>query len=210
MAEHEIDAIGAEASAMMNNIIRMATLVALRTRERGQKEADLRLKVMERQAKLQQLELERELRLEKAQDPRNLALERMVERTGVTLEREQGIARELGRELGAERAAIRSAERTMERAGTMTLERERDYRPTVGRSGATFDSAERRAALAMELVELGVAPELLEVRMLAEMANAKPAHEAAREQLRERSDSFLRERTLERTRERERDLGRER
>lgn len=37
-----------------------------------------------------------------------------------------------------------------------------------------FDSAERRTALAMHLAELGVEPELIEIRMLCELAQAQP------------------------------------
>lgn len=62
-------------------------------------------------------------------------------------------------------------------------ERSDEREPTVPEKGPPpleFDSVERRTALAMHLAELGVEPELIEVRMLCELAQAQPPVEAAR------------------------------
>jgi hypothetical protein len=187
MAEHDMDAIGAEASAMMKTMLQLATLVALRTRERGQKEAEQRVKVTQARLKEAKELTARQVRESKARDPRNLELQRMIERSGVVLTKDRAAlrrdnqelereSRELGREQGdltMMAVGVEAQRNEVERElGTVTLME----RPTM-----EFDSPERRLALALELAELGVEPELIEVRMLAEMAQGRPLVDAARE-----------------------------
>lgn len=77
----ELDDIGRETAAMVKTMLQLATLVALRARERGQKEAEARVKVTEaRNKEARELQI-REARDAKAKDPRNLELARMVEKT---------------------------------------------------------------------------------------------------------------------------------
>ncbi len=189
MAE-ELDDIGRETAAIMRQMLQLATLVALRTRERGQKEAEARVKVTESRIKeARELQL-REARESKARDPRNSELARMLERPplekGVSLERDSfsehaSAARSAAQEAASSRAPVR------------------------------YDSTERRSALAQHLSRIGVAPELASVRMLMEVGQAAPAAEAVRtipedalrlKQARER-EGLARERTLERSRTRE-------
>ncbi|WP_067666629.1 hypothetical protein [Nocardia miyunensis] len=153
----EMDEIGAETSSIMKQMLQLATLVALRTRERGQKEAEARVKVTESRVK-EARELQfREAREAKAKDPRNLELTRMFEKAplerGVSLERDRSIS---------------------DRTGTAA--------PVGGQTtpSVRYDSAERRTALAQHLNRIGVAPELAAVRMLMEVGQAQPASEAVR------------------------------
>ncbi|MQY29009.1 hypothetical protein [Nocardia aurantia] len=187
MAE-ELDDIGRETAALMKQMLQLATLVALRTRERGQKEAEARVKVTEQRIKdAKELAL-REARESKAKDPRNVELTRMLdrpplERPGVSLERDR-FAAEASAARGEAQAAAAAA-------------------PAV-----RYDSAERRTALAAHLTKIGVAPELRQIRMLMEVGQAQPASEAVRsvpddnERLakRLREQELARQRGLERSR----------
>lgn len=173
MAE-EIDTIGAEMSATMKTVLQLATLVALRTRERGQKEAEARVKLT--QAKIKEAkELQaRQTREAKAKDPRNLELQQMIARNGVVLEKDRGDQKRDRAETG--RMTARAEADRME---ANRLETDKQKIQITEQPPLEFDSAERRTALALHLAELGVEPELIEVRMLAEMAQGQPSIESA-------------------------------
>ncbi|MFI6866443.1 hypothetical protein [Nocardia sp. NPDC050406] len=158
MAE-ELDDIGRETAAMMRQMLQLATLVALRTRERGQKEAEARVKMTEsRQKEARERQL-REAADSKAKDPRNLELARMIEKPpldkGVSLEKDR---------FAAQAEATRMAATQAAQAKTLVR----------------HDSVERRAALAQHLTRMGIAPELAAVRMLLEVGQAQSAAEAVR------------------------------
>ncbi|WP_330179840.1 hypothetical protein OHB26_25830 [Nocardia sp. NBC_01503] len=162
MAE-ELDDIGRETAAMMRQMLQLATLVALRTRERGQKEAEARVKVTEaRQKEARERQL-REAADAKAKDPRNVELARMIEKPpldkGVSLEKDRFAAQAEATRMAATQAAM-------------------------NKSLTRYDSVERRTALAQHLSRMGIAPELAAVRMLMEVGQAQSAAEAikAREQ----------------------------
>ncbi|MEU0541102.1 hypothetical protein [Nocardia sp. NPDC005978] len=162
MAE-ELDDIGAQTAAMMRQMLQLATLVALRTRERGQKEAEARVKVTEaRHKEARELQL-REAADSKAKDPRNLELARMIEKPpldkGVSLEKDRFAAQAEATRMAATQAAM-------------------------NKNLVRYDSVERRTALAQHLSRMGIAPELAAVRMLLEVGQAQSAAEAvkAREQ----------------------------
>ncbi|MFC3962998.1 hypothetical protein [Nocardia jiangsuensis] len=160
MAE-ELDDIGKETAAVMRTMLQIATLVALRTRERGQKEAEARVKVTEaRMKEARELQV-REARESKAKDPRNVELSRLMDRAptpskGLSLEKDR---------LSAERDSV----------GMAAAESAMKATPTI-----RYDSAERRSAIAQHLERLGVAPELAAVRMLVEMGHGAPPEEAVR------------------------------
>ncbi|MEV6066371.1 hypothetical protein AB0L82_07460 [Nocardia sp. NPDC052001] len=158
MAE-ELDDIGRETAAMMRQMLQLATLVALRTRERGQKEAEARVKVTEaRQKEARERQL-REAADAKAKDPRNVALARMIEKPpldkGVSLEKDRFAAQAEATRMAATQAAM-------------------------NKSLVRYDSVERRTALAQHLSRMGIAPELAAVRMLMEVGQAQSAAEAVR------------------------------
>ena len=90
----ELDDIGAETAAMMKTMLQIATLVALRTRERGQKEAEARVKVTEARIKEARELQVREARDAKAKDPRNAKLISASEL-------HQQVARKYGMQIGA-------------------------------------------------------------------------------------------------------------
>ncbi|MGW4369042.1 hypothetical protein ACWEKT_25680 [Nocardia takedensis] len=152
----ELDDIGAETAAMMKTMLQIATLVALKTRERGQKEAEARVKVTEARIKEARELQVREARDAKAKDPRNVELARMVEKAvpspGISLDKDK-----------------------------FSPQREASL---AGASSATpqirYDSPERRSAIAAHLARIGVAPELAKVRMLVELGQGAPVEEAAR------------------------------
>ncbi|WP_054811759.1 hypothetical protein [Nocardia arizonensis] len=155
----ELDDIGAETAAMMKTMLSLATLIALRTRERGQKEAEARVKITEARIKeAKELQI-REARDAKAKDPRNAELARMVENAvsspGISLDKDR-----FGPQAGADRMATAAA---MPAA------------PQI-----RYDSPERRTAIAAHLARIGVAPELAAVRMLVEVGQGAPVEEAAR------------------------------
>lgn len=158
----ELDDIGSESAAMMRTMLQMATLVALKSREHGQKEAEARAKAVEAKIKeAKELQL-REAREAKAKDPRNIELDMM--KSGPALHR---------------------SEPTLADAMTdgVTLSKELDN-PFAVTSHATeslaYDSAERRQALAAHLQRSGVSPELTQVRMLVEAGRGISPDEAIR------------------------------
>jgi hypothetical protein len=155
----ELDDIGRETAAMMRTMLQLATLVALRTRERGQKEAEARVKVTDaRNQEARELQV-REARDSKAKDPRNLELARMVDKavpsTGISLEKDR---------FAAQAEASRMAATASAQA-----------KPVI-----RYDSEERRMAIAAHLARIGIAPELAAVRMLIEVGQAQPPEEAVR------------------------------
>ncbi len=183
----ELDDIGSETASMMRTMLQMATLVALKSREHGQKEAESRAKAIEAKMKeARELQI-REARDLKAKDPRNVELVQMmsmgsravesrgVETRGVSLSKPTGSA------FASSGAATPSS---------------------------SYDSAERRSAIAAHLQRAGVAPELSQVRMLVEMGQGISPDEAIR--LRDAATRNLpvRERGLERARERGIERGR--
>ncbi|MGV9676697.1 hypothetical protein ACWDSJ_15580 [Nocardia sp. NPDC003482] len=161
MAE-ELDDIGRETAALMKQMLQLATLVALRTRERGQKEAEARVKITDaRRKEARELAL-REAREAKAKDPRNFELARMLERPpldkGVSLEKDRFAAQASATRMAAQAAAKDKAAKEMNR----------------------YDSVERRTALAAHLARIGIAPDLAAVRMLMEVSQAQPPQAAVR------------------------------
>ncbi|WP_405493439.1 hypothetical protein [Nocardia sp. NBC_00511] len=182
MAE-ELDDIGRETAAMMRQMLQLATLVALRTRERGQKEAEARVKVTEARQKEGRERVLREAADAKAKDPRNLELARMIEKPplekGVSLEKDRFAAQAESTRMAATQAA-------------------------KSKGLVRHDSVERRAALAQHLTRMGISPELASVRMLMEVGQAQSAADAAR--LREQATEVAQRRAREvdaRARERE-------
>ena len=158
MAE-ELDDIGRETAALMRQMLQLATLVALRTRERGQREAEARVKVTQERVKDTRERMLREAREAKAKDPRNLELTRMIDRPalerGISLDRSDNLVRT-------------RTPRTVERQQTRERETSR------------YDSPERRQALAAHLSRVGVAPDVAAVRMLMDVSQAQPPQAAVR------------------------------
>ncbi|AYF74387.1 hypothetical protein D7D52_11540 [Nocardia yunnanensis] len=187
MAE-ELDDIGRETAAMMRQMLQLATLVALRTRERGQKEAEARVRVTEARQKETRERRLREAADAKARDPRNRELSRILERP--TLERDRGVSLEKDR-FSAQAEASRMAAQQ------------------ANRGSARYDSVERRTALAQHLSRMGISPELQSVRMLMEVGQAQSAQDAVRLREQEATQRRVREQE-ERERERERTRSRER
>ncbi|RMI30620.1 hypothetical protein [Nocardia stercoris] len=101
MAE-ELDDIGRETAAVMRQMLQLATLVALRTRERGQKEAEARAKVTETRMKETRERALREAAESKAKDPRNQELARLLARPaatqGISLEKDRSMVQSLAAE----------------------------------------------------------------------------------------------------------------
>ncbi|NKY86986.1 hypothetical protein [Nocardia veterana] len=185
MAE-ELDDIGRETAALMRQMLQLATLVALRTRERGQREAEARVKVTQERVKETRERLLREAREAKAKDPRNLELARMLERPA------------LDRGVSLEKATHSRVARTVERQKS----REREL--------TRYDSPERRQALAAHLSRVGVAPELAAVRMLMDVSQAQPPQAAVRTRPEEPPRVTRAREHDERMRERERSRDRSR
>lgn len=160
----ELDDIGKETAAMMRTMLQIATLVALRTRERGQKEAEARVKITEARLKEAREMQVREARESKAKDPRNRELTRLMEKPlpgkGVSLDKDR-----MSAEFGARNDAT----------GMAAAQSAMAAKPLM-----RYDSAERRSAIAQHLEKLGVAPELAAVRMLVEMGHGAPVEEAVR------------------------------
>jgi hypothetical protein len=155
----ELDDIGRETAAMMRTMLQLATLVALRTRERGQKEAEARAKLTDARAKEAKEMQNREARDAKAKDPRNTELARLIEKPiaekGVSLEKDRFSAQAEATRMAANAAA--------------------NAKPVM-----RYDSTERRQAIAAHLAKIGVAPELAAVRMLIEVGQGQPPGEAVR------------------------------
>ncbi|MFC4126877.1 hypothetical protein [Nocardia rhizosphaerae] len=157
----ELDDIGSETSAMMRTMLQMATLVALKSREHGQKEAEARAKAVEAKMKEARELQVREARDLKAKDPRNIELVQMMS-LGNKATQSRGLSLEKDPTSPfASAAAASSATATATQA------------PQLG-----YDSVERRAAIAAHLERAGVAPELAQVRMLVEMGQGISPEEA--------------------------------
>lgn len=182
----ELDDIAKETGAMMRTMLQLATLVALRTRERGQKEAEARVKVTEARIKEARELQVREARDAKAKDPRNLELARMMEMP-VT-------SQSLGISLEKDRSSSMSvASESVATASSAAVPQIR------------YDSEERRSAIAAHLARIGVEPELAAVRMLVEAGHARPVEEAARARSKEApTPTIAREQELGRGLERSR------
>ncbi|GGK39688.1 hypothetical protein [Nocardia camponoti] len=147
----ELDDIGSETAAMMRTMLQMATLVALKSREHGQKDAEARAKAIEAKMKeARELQI-REARDAKAKDPRNIELLR-------------GLAH--SREIG---------ERSLQRESVGAAIGRTIEGPEIG-----YDSVERRSAIAAHLQREGVAPDLAEARMLMEIGRGISPEETAR------------------------------
>ncbi|MEV6097517.1 hypothetical protein [Nocardia sp. NPDC051981] len=185
MAE-ELDDIGRETAAMMRQMLQLATLVALRTRERGQKEAEARVRVTEARQKEGRERRLREAADAKARDPRNRELSRILERPT----RERGVSLEKDR-FSAQAEASRMAAQQ------------------AGRGSVRYDSVERRTALAQHLSRMGISPELQSVRLLMEVGQAQSAQDAVRLREQEAAQRRVREQEAH-ERERERARSRER
>lgn len=171
----EIDDVGRETAAMLRTMLQIATLVALKTRERGQREAEARVKITEARLKeARELQI-REAREAKARDPRNQELAQMLSRplpdtaARIAPHREEGAYR--GVSLEKDRFSLSQTVEAFAEAASGG----KDEQP-----GINYDSVERRTALAAHLARIGVEPELAAARMLVEVGQAKPASEAAR------------------------------
>ncbi|MFF2391562.1 hypothetical protein [Nocardia sp. NPDC058114] len=155
----ELDDIGSETASMMRTMLQMAILVAVKSREHGQKEAESRAKAIEAKMKeARELQI-REARDLKAKDPRNIELVQMMSVGSRTVESRGVENRGINLNKPAGSAFAASAAAT----------------PSVG-----YDSAERRSAIAAHLQRAGVAPELTQVRMLVEMGQGISPEEAIR------------------------------
>ncbi|MFE2999992.1 hypothetical protein ACFXG4_33950 [Nocardia sp. NPDC059246] len=185
MAE-ELDDIGRETAAMMRQMLQLATLVALRTRERGQKEAEARVRVTEARQKEGRERRLREAADAKARDPRNRELSRILERPT----RERGVSLEKDR-FSAQAEASRMAAQQ------------------ANRGSVRYDSVERRTALAQHLSRMGISPELQSVRLLMEVGQAQSAQDAVRLREQEAAQRRVREQEAH-ERDRERARSRER
>ncbi|WP_278264203.1 hypothetical protein [Nocardia sp. AG03] len=152
----ELDDIGSETASMMRTMLQMATLVALKSREHGQKEAEARAKAVEAKIKeAKELQL-REARDLKAKDPRNIELVQMMSLGNKAVE-PRGISLEKDPSSPFASASVAANP------------------PQVG-----YDTVERRAAIAAHLDRAGVAPELSQVRMLVEMGQGISPDDAIR------------------------------
>ncbi|MEV0107517.1 hypothetical protein AB0H42_14380 [Nocardia sp. NPDC050799] len=169
----ELDDIGRETAAMMKTMLQIATLVALKARERGQREAEMRVKMTEARVKeARELQI-REARDAKAKDPRNLALSQTISRSVA--------------EVGPPGTAVPHRETPGYRGVQLEKDRfsmssfaDKSDQVSSAADAVRYDSVERRAALAAHLAKIGVAPELAAARMLVEVGQATPPSEAVR------------------------------
>lgn len=163
----ELDDIGRETAAMMKTMLQIATLVALKARERGQREAEMRVKLTEARVKeARELQI-REARDAKAKDPRNLALAQTISRSVAEVRApatpQRGSTGYRGVHLEKDRFSLGGSAQASSAAETVR-----------------YDSAERRQALAAHLAKIGIAPELAAARMLVDVGQATPPSEAVR------------------------------
>ncbi|ONM50291.1 hypothetical protein [Nocardia donostiensis] len=168
----ELDDIGRETAAMMKTMLQIATLVALKTREKGQREAEARVKLTQEKLKEAREMQVREARDAKAKDPRNIELAHMISTPAPEKAPSLAPQRDTSgyRGVSLEKDRFSMSGQLSEMAGAVA-----DSKPAI-----SYDSAERREALAAHLSKIGVAPELAAVRMLAEVGQAKPPIEAVR------------------------------
>ncbi|WP_446222994.1 hypothetical protein ACTWPB_25140 [Nocardia sp. IBHARD005] len=156
----ELDDIGSETASMMRTMLQMAILVAVKSREHGQKDAESRAKAIEAKMKeARELQI-REARDLKAKDPRNVELGQMMS-VGSSKTPQRGLT------LEKDPSSPFAASTTVAATGVTA--------PQIG-----YDSAERRSAIAAHLQRAGVAPELSQVRMLVEMGQGISPDEAIR------------------------------
>ncbi|TLF97814.1 hypothetical protein FEK35_26620 [Nocardia cyriacigeorgica] len=179
----ELDDIGRETAAMMKTMLQIATLVALKTRERGQKEAEARAKLTEAKIKEAREAQIREARESKSKDPRNIELAQLISRPAPE--------KTLGQEkvMGLAQQATATVERESMPYRGVSLHKDRPSLPAptggsvaaaAAKAAIRYDSPERRAALAAHLAKIGIAPEIAAVRMFMEIGQAKPPIEAIR------------------------------
>ncbi|MFC8384141.1 hypothetical protein [Nocardia sp. NPDC056952] len=160
----ELDDIGSETASMMRTMLQMAILVAVKSREHGQKEAESRAKAIEAKMKeARELQI-REARDLKAKDPRNIELVQMMSVGSRTVESR-----------GVESRNVESRGINLNKPQGSPFASNAAATPSVG-----YDSAERRSAIAAHLQRAGVAPELTQVRMLVEMGQGISPEEAIR------------------------------
>lgn len=159
----ELDDIGSETAAMMRTMLQMATLVALKSREHGQKDAEARAKAIEAKMKEARELQVREARDLKAKDPRNVELVQMMSVGSATVQQAPTVERDT---VSSYAGSVATAAAGASAGGNA---------PQIG-----YDSVERRAAIAAHLERAGVAPELAEVRMLLEMGQGISPDEAIR------------------------------
>ncbi|WP_410872197.1 hypothetical protein [Nocardia sp. A7] len=165
----ELDDIGSETASMMRTMLQMAILVAVKSREHGQKEAESRAKAIEAKMKeARELQI-REARDLKAKDPRNVELVQMMSVGSRSVE-SRGVESRGMESRGAEKRGI-----SLNKPAGSAFASSAAATPSVG-----YDSAERRSALAAHLQRAGVAPELTQVRMLVEMGQGISPEEAIR------------------------------
>ncbi|BDT87979.1 hypothetical protein IU485_05145 [Nocardia cyriacigeorgica] len=186
----ELDDIGRETAAMMKTMLQIATLVALKTRERGQKEAEARAKLTEAKIKEAREAQVREARESKSKDPRNMELAQMISRPAP--EKTLGQEKVMGGQekvMGLAQQATATVERESMPYRGVSLHKDRPSLPTpsggsvaaaAAKAAIRYDSPERRAALAAHLAKIGIAPEIAAVRMFMEIGQAKPPIEAIR------------------------------
>ncbi|TCJ95091.1 hypothetical protein [Nocardia alba] len=154
----ELDDIGSETASMMRTMLQMAILVAVKSREHGQKDAEARAKAIEAKMKeARELQI-REARDLKAKDPRNVELVQMMS-------------------LGSRTVESRGVEA---RGISLNKDAASPFAASAAAQPANYDSTERRAAIAAHLQRAGVAPELSQVRMLVEMGHGISPDEAIR------------------------------
>ncbi|MFD3508414.1 hypothetical protein [Nocardia sp. NPDC058666] len=184
----ELDDIGSETASMMRTMLQMATLVALKSREHGQKEAETRAKAIEAKMKeARELQI-REARDLKAKDPRNMELVRMMTIGSRGIE---------ARGIESRGIESRSPESRSPESRGVNLSRDSGYSGRSTSGGGGYDSAERRSAIAAHLQRAGVGPELTQVRLLMEMGQGVSPDEAIR--MREAADraQLARQRVIE-------------
>ncbi|WP_280201498.1 hypothetical protein [Nocardia cyriacigeorgica] len=179
----ELDDIGRETAAMMKTMLQIATLVALKTRERGQKEAEARAKLTEAKIKEAREAQIREARESKSKDPRNIELAQMVSRPlpekTLGQEKVMGMAQQTTATVERESMPYRGVSLHKDRP-TLPAATGGSVAAAAAKAAIRYDSPERRAALAAHLAKIGIAPEIAAVRMFMEIGQAKPPIEAIR------------------------------
>jgi hypothetical protein len=166
----ELDSMHRELGDQFKAMIQMATLVALKARQHGHREAEARIRETNARVKETRERLPREAREAKAKDPRNLELGRMMDGTARWLA-QQPRTITLDRAARAVDAPART--RAKSRTPAPAKQQVRDAR-------TPYDSTERRSALARDLAAKGLDPRLIAVRMLMEAGQAQPARVATR------------------------------
>lgn len=169
-----------DANEFLKVLLQLYVMYAAHARAKGQREAEARLKIYERQMKEAREERLREARFAKALDPRNQELTR---------------ACELGREAYFTANPHRDPTRVTKPPVVLTKEQ-------AAREPMRWDSNERREHLRAHVSRLS--PEMEQVRMLHDIACGKPASAAVERRpeagvRRARHGQELESRGLERT-----------